>query len=37
VDLKNPDRIIRVDIVGNDAGISLLNKDEMLNIPSLKQ
>lgn len=37
VDLKNPDKIIRVDIIGNDAGISLLNKDEMLNIPALKQ
>ena len=37
VDLKNPDKIIKVDIIGNDAGISLLNKDEMLNIPALKQ
>jgi len=37
VDLKNPDKIIRVDIIGNDAGISLLNKDEMLNIPALKK
>jgi len=37
VDLKNPDKIIRVDIIGNDAGISLLNKDEILNIPALKQ
>ena len=37
VDLKNPDKIIRVDIIGNDAGISLLNKDELLNIPALKQ
>ena len=37
VDLKNPDKIIKVDIIGNDAGISLLNKDEILNIPALKQ
>ena len=37
VDLKDPDKIIRVDIIGNDAGISLLNKDEMLNIPALKK
>ncbi len=37
VDLKNPDKIIRVDIIGKDAGISLLNKDEILNIPALKQ
>ncbi len=37
VDLKNPDKIIRVDIIGNDAGISLLTKDEMLNIPALKK
>ncbi len=37
VDLKNPDKIIRVDIIGNDAAISLLNKDETLNIPALKQ
>lgn len=37
VDLKNPDKIIRIDIIGNNAGISLLNKDEILNIPALKQ
>ena len=37
VDLKSPDKIIRVDIIGNVAGISLLNKDEILNIPALKQ
>jgi len=37
VDLKNPDKIIKVDIIGKDAGISLLNKDELLNIPALKQ
>ncbi len=37
VDLKNPVKIIRVDILGNDAGISLLTKDEMLNIPALKK
>ena len=37
VDLKNPDKIIRFDIIGNDAGISLLNKDEILNIPALKE
>ncbi len=37
VDLKNPDKIIKVDIIGNDAGISLLNKDEILNIPIINK
>ncbi len=31
VDLKNPDKIIQVEILGKKAAISLLNKDEVLN------
>lgn len=34
VDLKNPDKIIRVDIIGDEAGISVLEKNEILNTPS---
>ena len=34
VDLKSPDKIIRVDIIGEKAGVSLLKKQELLNIPS---
>ncbi len=36
VDLKDPDKIIKVDILGNEAGISLLRKDEILSVPKLK-
>lgn len=36
VDLISPDKIIWVEIVGDDAGISLLKKDEYLAIPKLK-
>jgi len=36
VDLKDPDRIIRVDIIGNEAAVSLLKKQELLNITLLK-
>ena len=32
IDLKKPRKIIKVEIVGNDAGISLLEPDEMLVI-----
>ncbi|MBI5347639.1 MAG: THUMP domain-containing protein, partial [Candidatus Aenigmarchaeota archaeon] len=31
VDLKNPDKIVHVEVIGKNAGISLLNKDEVLN------
>ncbi len=36
VDLKNPDLIVKVEIIGNRAGCSLLHKDELLNVPSVK-
>lgn len=31
VDLQNPDKIIKVEIIGNRAGLALLGKDELLN------
>ena len=34
VDLENPDKIIRFDILGNYTGISFLKKDEILEIPN---
>ena len=37
VDLDNPDVIIRVEILGERAGCSLLNKDELLNVPGMKR
>ena len=37
VDLKNPQKIIRVEIIGEKAGISLLDTEEVLNIPKLKE
>jgi len=36
VDLSNPEKIIWVEIIGNDAGISLLKPDEVLEITKLK-
>ena len=36
VNLKNPDKIIKVEIVGDRTGISLLDKDEYLNIAKMK-
>lgn len=36
VDLDNPDKIIKVDILGTKAGISLLKKDEWLNVSNYK-
>ncbi|OYT41495.1 hypothetical protein B6U80_01245 [Candidatus Pacearchaeota archaeon ex4484_26] len=36
VDLKNPDKIVQVEIIGNKTGISLLEKDELLEVPKLK-
>ena len=36
VDLEKPDKIVKVEIIGNKAGLALLNKDELLNIPKLK-
>lgn len=36
VDLNNPSKIITVDILGKEAGISLLNKEELLNVQKLR-
>ena len=36
VDLSNPDKIVQVEIVGKQAGISLLAKDELLEVSKLK-
>lgn len=37
VDLNNPDKIIQVEIIGERAGISLLDKDELLEVSKLKK
>lgn len=36
VDLENPNKIIKVDIIGEEAGISLLVSDEILNVLKIK-
>lgn len=36
VDLKNPDKIVKVEIVGDRAGIALLDADEYLNVAKMK-
>ncbi len=36
VDLKKPDKIIKVEIIGDKAGIALLENDELLNVPKIK-
>ena len=36
VDLKNPEKIIKVEIIENRAAISLLAKDELLSVPKIK-
>ncbi|MCP3683450.1 MAG: hypothetical protein GY861_12255 [bacterium] len=36
VDLVNPDKIVQVEIVGDDTGVSLLNSDEVLDVPKIK-
>lgn len=36
VNLKSPDKIVKVEIVGDRAGIALLNADEYLNIAKMK-
>jgi len=36
VDLKNPEKVIRVEIFGNKAGIALLRADESLSVMKLK-
>ncbi len=32
VDLEKPDKIVRVEIIGKEAGIALLNKDELFSV-----
>lgn len=36
VDLKNPKKIVKVEIIGKKAGISLLDASELLDVPKLK-
>ncbi len=36
VDLSNPDKIIKIEIIGNKAAISLISKDNHLNVARLK-
>lgn len=36
VDLKTPDKIVKVEIIGEKAAIALLDKDEILDAPKLK-
>ncbi len=36
VDLKDPELIVKVEIIGKKAGVSLLNADEYLNVPKIK-
>ncbi|HLD49373.1 MAG TPA: THUMP domain-containing protein [archaeon] len=36
VDLKNPDKIVKVEIIGENAGISLLDADEFLDVQKMK-
>lgn len=37
VDLQNPEKIIKVEIIGNKAGLALLGKKELLNVAKLKE
>ena len=37
VDLKNPDIRIKVEILGDKAGISLLKRDELLDVPEIRK
>lgn len=37
VDLSNPQKIVQVEIIGNEAGIALLQKEETLNVAEVKE
>ncbi len=37
VDLKEPEKIIKVEIIGDKAGLALLQKNELLNLAKLRQ
>jgi len=36
VDLKNPQKIVKVEIIGKKAGVALLDRAELLDVPKLK-
>ncbi len=36
VDLQNPEKIIKVEVIGNKAGLALLGKNELLNVVKQK-
>lgn len=36
VDLSNPEKIVQVEILGNETGLALLTPEELLNVPKLK-
>lgn len=37
VDLEKPEKIVKVEIIGNKAGLALLKKNELLNLSKLRQ
>ncbi len=37
IDLNNPDKIVKVEIVGSNAALALLKKDEYLNVTKFKK
>ncbi|MFH0832963.1 MAG: THUMP domain-containing protein [Candidatus Aenigmatarchaeota archaeon] len=37
VDLKNPQKIVKVEIIGENAGIALLDASELLDVPKMKR
>lgn len=36
IDLEKPEKIVKVEIIGNKAGLSLLKKNEFLNLAKLR-
>lgn len=37
VDLSHPEKIVQVEVIGNETGLALLKPEEMLNVPKLKK
>ena len=37
VDLSHPEKVVQVEIIGNETGLALLKPEEMLNVPKLKK
>ena len=37
IDLSNPDKIIKVEIIGSNTALALLKKDEYLNVTRFKK